>query len=85
MLDLPTSTQLMANCVLLADRVDALMVEHREQPLLLARHAILQRIREKRGSLFDPLLVDAFCEASQSQAFWLSMEPIHLDRDLRRR
>jgi putative nucleotidyltransferase with HDIG domain len=73
---------LFANLIFLVDRVDALTAPHYGKDLLLVRHAIRERIAGYRGTLFAPELVDAFLQVSAAEAFWLSMEPPHLERFL---
>lgn len=61
---------LLANCIFLVDRVDALTGQlggHREQT---QRDAIRDRIIELEGRYFAPRLVDAFLEASGEAEFW---------------
>lgn len=36
---------------------------------------IISRIAENRGSMFNPLVTDAFLEASESESFWLDLQP----------
>ena len=62
---------LLSNLIHLADRVDALVAQHQETDLLIARKLILTRIETLAGSFFKPALVEAFLETSVSEAFWL--------------
>ncbi|MPM84005.1 3'3'-cGAMP-specific phosphodiesterase 1 [bioreactor metagenome] len=39
-------------------------------------------MRSLSGTLFEPGLVEAFCEVAASEAFWLSMEPLYLNEEL---
>jgi len=71
-----------ANLIFLVDRVDALTAPHYCKDLLLARHDIRERIASMRGTLFAPELVEGFLRASSAEAFWLAMEPPHLERFL---
>lgn len=73
---------LFSNLIFLVDRVDALTSAHYGKDLLMARSHISDRIVSYRGTLFAPQLVDAFVEAASAEAFWLSMEPPHLERFL---
>jgi len=73
---------LLSNLIHLADRVDALIAQHQESDLLLARKPILTRIEALAGSFFEPALVKAFLETSVSEAFWLTLEPHHLERQI---
>jgi putative nucleotidyltransferase with HDIG domain len=80
-LDVDQEDALFANIIFLVDRVDALCT-HFSKNLLMARHEIRSRVEELRGSLFAPAAVDAFLQASSAEAFWLTLEPPHLDRFL---
>ncbi len=73
---------LLSNLIHLADRVDALIAQHQESDLLLARKSILTRIEALTGSFFNPDLVKALLEASVSEAFWLTLESHHLERQI---
>jgi HD-GYP domain-containing protein (c-di-GMP phosphodiesterase class II) len=73
---------LLSNLVHLADRVDALIAQQKESDLLLARKSILARIKDLAGSFFDTALVKAFLETSASEAFWLTLESHHLERQI---
>lgn len=75
-LDLGAETKLAANCVYLADRVDILtLASLRDNAnVLLGVEDTRRQIRERRGSWFNPELVDAFLEISRSEAFWFRLE-----------
>lgn len=75
-------TFLLSNLIHLADRVDALIAQHQKSDLLLARKSILSRIETLAGSFFDTALVKAFLETSASEAFWLTLESHHLERQI---
>ena len=79
-LDLPHNYKLNANCIYLVDRVDVLSTKFQtdQNNLLLGRKEIVKNILDKRGDWFNPDLVDAFIELSQSEAFWLSLEQEHV-------
>lgn len=65
-----------ANLIYLVDRVDTLAAPHYgDGSLLVATREIRSRIAERAGSYFATRLVDVFLEISQSEAFWLSLEP----------
>jgi len=65
-----------ANLVYLVDRVDALAAPYYAGgALLMQTPAIRARIAGHAGSYFSPRLVEAFLEASTSEAFWLELEP----------
>lgn len=72
----------LSNLIHLADRVDALVAQHQESDLLLARKPIRARVETLAGSFFDPTLVKAFLEVSASEAFWLTLESHHLERQI---
>ena len=72
----------LSNLIHLADRVDALIAQCQESDLLLARKPIRARVETLAGSFFDPTLVKAFLETSASEAFWLTLESHHLERQI---
>ncbi|MDP1559628.1 MAG: HD domain-containing protein [Nitrosomonas sp.] len=73
---------LLSNLIHLADRVDALVAQHQDSDLLIARKPIRARIEALAGSFFDPALVKAFLKISASEAFWLTLESHHLERQI---
>ena len=81
-LDVGKEDALFANLIFLVDRVDALTASHYGKDLLMARHEIRERIASLRDSLFAPQAVDAFLHVSAAEAFWLTLEPPHLERFL---
>jgi putative nucleotidyltransferase with HDIG domain len=64
-----------ANLIYLVDRVDALAAPFYAGGVLLHTEEIRQKIAARAGSYFSPQLVDAFLEASSSEAFWLQLDP----------
>ncbi len=72
----------LSNLIHLADRVDALIAQCQESDLLLARKPIRARVETLAGSFFDPTLVKAFLETSANEAFWLTLESHHLERQI---
>lgn len=65
-----------ANLILLTDRVDALTAPYyASNSVLLHIDEIRAQISERAGTYFDPDLVNAFLDASRSEAFWLLLEP----------
>ncbi|ATX78771.1 HD domain-containing protein [Mariprofundus aestuarium] len=80
-MDLPEEAALMANLIFLVDRVDVLSLhaQVKDANILLGMDEINAKIVDKRGSWFNPDLVDAFLEVSSSEAFWLSLEREHVD------
>lgn len=85
---LPENTRMAANLIFLADRVDALQSPHisgeagRQNAILWEYPAIIERARGLAGTLFSPVLVDAFAKAAANEAFWLAMDPEYLDEDI---
>lgn len=76
-------TALLANLVFLADRVDAQLQARREPDPLLSTDEIRQWVFARSGSSFAEEAVGAFLEVSAAKAFWLTLEPHHLERALR--
>jgi putative nucleotidyltransferase with HDIG domain len=65
-----------ANLVFLADRVDALMTSHYGTHTLFRRaRDVREQIAGRRGTYFQPELVDLFLATSRPEAFWLLLEP----------
>jgi putative nucleotidyltransferase with HDIG domain len=81
-MDVDKEDALFANLIFLVDRVDALTASHYCKDLLIACEGIRKRIDGMRDSVFAPEAVDAFMHASSAEAFWLTMEPPHLERFL---
>ena len=81
-LNVPPEIARWANLVYLADRIDALAAPHYEKDLLLSRQMIRQKVWGLAGAFFAPDLVALFMDLSDSEAFWLSLEPRHLVRFL---
>ena len=71
-----------ANLIYLVDRVDAQASPHYGVDLLQHTEAIRGWVAEKGGTLFAPPLVELFLAASASEAFWMMLEPPHLERFL---
>lgn len=83
-LPLDPHIKLRANLLFLADRIDVLQVPFlNSEHILTAAPEIVERIQSLSGSLFAPVLIEAFTQIAQSQAFWLAMDPDYLDEDLR--
>ena len=78
---LDEEARLHANCIYLVDRVDVLSLHHqvKNANILLSTKEIRDTIKEKRDDWFNPELIDAFLDISQSEAFWLSLEREHVD------
>jgi putative nucleotidyltransferase with HDIG domain len=81
-IDITHMSALISNCIYMTDRVDALMEQNKNQELLITRDNIRNTIKKYRGSLFAPELVDVFLDVSQSEFFWLTMMPHHLELHL---
>lgn len=73
---------LLSNLIHVADRVDALVAQHQESDLLIARKSIRTCIENLAGRFFDPALAEAFLKTSSSEAFWLTLESHHLERQI---
>ena len=76
-------TALLANLIFLCDRVDALLQARRGHDPLLETDEIRRWVFARSGSAFSEEAVGAFLEASAAEAFWLTLEPHHLERALR--
>lgn len=76
--DLDGTGMLQANCIYLTDRVDAILVTHKEEDPFLVREEIWRVLDFNRGTRFAPELVDCFLEASAPSAFWFALEPSSL-------
>lgn len=72
-LQLPEATAQQANLVFLADRIDALIAQHRDLPVLTARQSIQETVNAHAGRLFAEHLVDAFNRVSARESFWLDL------------
>ncbi len=67
---------LQANLIFLVDRVDAMAAPYYGSSALFDHLAELRyHIESKSGSYFAPVLVNAFLQASEAEAFWLLLEP----------
>ncbi|MDH4262678.1 MAG: HD domain-containing protein [Spirochaetia bacterium] len=77
-LDIDEKIKEYANIIYLADRVDVLGAAHYGKDILAAKEEIRRIVSEKSGEYFAPHINEAFWEASQKQAFWLSLTPEHI-------
>lgn len=77
---LDSSARSEANLIFLVDRVDVLCAPYGGVNLLGHAAAIQATVQGFSGSLFAPSLVDVFSDACRSEAFWMTLEPTHLDR-----
>ena len=83
-LGLPSAVARQANLIYLVDRVDALSAPYYGDGSLLSHtEEIRDTIRQRASTNFCPDLVEAFLQASRSQAFWLLLEPRVVERYLR--
>lgn len=73
-------TKLDANLIFLVDRVDATAAAHYCVDLMEKTNEIRDWLVGLSGTLFAPKLVDLFLETSASDAFWMMLEPPHLNR-----
>lgn len=73
-------TKIDANLIFLVDRVDATAAAHYCVDLLEKTDEIRDWLAGLSGTLFAPELVDLFLETSASGAFWMMLEPPHLNR-----
>ncbi|RJX25681.1 MAG: HD domain-containing protein [Desulfurivibrio sp.] len=78
-IELPERLKLISNAVYLADRIDSLSSHCAPHELLLNSETIRQTIARYRGTFFAPQLVDIFLDISQSEIFWLTLFPPHID------
>jgi HD-GYP domain-containing protein (c-di-GMP phosphodiesterase class II) len=72
----------LTNLIFLADRADALSAPHLGPELLLHKQSILDTLARHRGTLFAPELLDAFLATAHADAFWLVLEPRHIQNFL---
>lgn len=84
-LNLSERTSRCSNMVFLADRVDALAAVHLNVDLLKAKDEIRTEISELKNSFFNPEFVDIFLAASESEAFWITLQPRYLSRFIQKR
>lgn len=76
----PDAVRLASNAVFLADRVDVFVRGRSTEAILLGREEIIRTVRDHAGTHFAPELTGAFEEAARREAFWLTLEPRHLER-----
>jgi HD-GYP domain-containing protein (c-di-GMP phosphodiesterase class II) len=81
-LDVDPELARLANLIFLTDRADALSAPHLGPELLMHKPAILDALAGYRGSMFAPDLLDAFLETARADAFWLVLEPRHIQNFL---
>lgn len=79
-IDISQKNKDIANLIFLADRIDVMAAAHYETDILLIKEQIINSITSYKGTYFDPILVDAFLEIEQSEAFWISLQNRHIAR-----
>jgi len=74
--DVDEETRYNANCIYLADRIDILTYQalQSDPDILASRENIRKIIFERRGTWFNPEMVDSFMHLSRSEAFWFVLE-----------
>ncbi|MEO8410371.1 MAG: HD domain-containing phosphohydrolase [Propionivibrio sp.] len=82
--ELADELRLEANLMFLADRADVLLAPYfvgatLKNEILWEYPAFIERIAALGGTLFSPLLVDAFRRAAQRESFWLAMDPAYIE------
>ena len=82
--DLANDLRLETNLIFLADRTDVLLAPYfmgstLKNEILWEYPAIIERIAGLGGTLFAPLLVDAFRRAAARESFWLAMDPTYIE------
>lgn len=82
--DLPSKLDpdvaLMSNLIYLADRVDALIVQHGDTDILSTRWTILDTIKRYQGTFFETKLTDIFLDVAANEYFWLMLDSRHLSQ-----
>lgn len=78
-----------ANLLFLADRVDSLQAPvlldpSGERDILWEKDAIVDKVKAYADGLFAPHLVEAFVAIASTEAFWLSMDAMYLERNVTR-
>ncbi|MFZ4535321.1 HD domain-containing phosphohydrolase [Propionivibrio sp.] len=82
--DLSEDVRLEANLIFLADRTDVLLAPYfvgaaLKNEILWEYPEVIKRIADMGGTLFAPLLVDAFRRAASRESFWLAMDPTYIE------
>jgi len=81
-MDVAPEVARLSNLIFLADRADALAAPHLGPELLLHKQPILDTLAGYRGVMFAPDQLDAFLETARADAFWLVLEPRHIQNFL---
>ena len=76
--DLGEADAIDSNLILLADRVDTLLLRHGLENPLFHSTDICREISALSGNALHPEVVDAFLAAASREAFWISLVPRHV-------
>lgn len=76
----PDETAMLSNLVYLADRADALLLQGRYSPYVMGREMIQLKLLDYQSEYFAPALVQAFLDASRTDAFWHGLQPGHIQQ-----
>lgn len=76
--DLGEADAIDSNLILLADRVDTLLLRHGLENPLFHSTDICREISALSGNVLQPEVVDAFLAAASREAFWISLVPRHV-------
>ena len=76
--DLGEADAIDSNLILLADRVDTLLLRHGLENPLFHSTDICREISALSGSVLQPDVVNAFLAAASREAFWISLVPRHV-------
>ena len=82
--DIADDLRLESNLIFLADRADVLLAPYfvgavLKNEILWEYPEVVERIAGLGGSLFSPLLVEAFRRAATRESFWLAMDPAYIE------
>ena len=81
-MDVPHTLALRSNLIYMVDRVDALSAPHYGPAFLDHKVSIRQVIASHADEMFATELVEAFMDASHADAFWMMLEPRHIQNYL---
>lgn len=71
--------KLMANLIFMVDRVDMFSAKYyADQSVILHRNEIREQINAYRDTLFNSEFVDIFLNISNSESFWLQLNPNYI-------
>ena len=73
---------LQSHIIHLADRVDILISP--DEFILNQKKSVIERIREKTGSVFHPKVVEAFEAAAKADIFWIEINNLEIDQLFRK-